>query len=168
MARKPLIGQPVSGSLELPPKRPRILKRPAESVPIGLILLALVVAILTTALVVLWQEGTAQQPKETPRATPTPAPVSMNAHPQLEPAPLLVSSPNDERFFAPEVRRTKYLHQTQMPYGETLIAHYLGDLPSQEALPQTGNHIGDEYSIGAYRFVWVAPYGADVGHWIDP
>jgi hypothetical protein len=85
-----------------------------------------------------------------------------------QPAPLLVTSPNDERFFAPEVRRTKYLHQTKMPYGETLIAHYLGDLPDQEALPQTGNHIGDEYSIGSYRFVWVAPYGADAGHWIDP
>jgi hypothetical protein len=151
----------------VPPRRSQILQRPAPDhafrsrlVLASLAILMGVGGIATVITQPITSQRIAAQPTPTPASTPTP--------PHLETAPLLVSSPNDERFFVPEVRRTKYLHQIQMPYGETLIAHYLGDLPDQEALPQTGNHIGDEYSIGSYRFVWVAPYGADAGHWIDP
>jgi hypothetical protein len=67
----------------------------------------------------------------------------------------LVSPPIGARFDA------------HMPYGETVRCTYLGNLPSQEALPALGNHIGDMYSIGHCQFVWVAPAGG-VAQWIDP
>jgi hypothetical protein len=54
----------------------------------------------------------------------------------------------------------------QMPYGETLWISILGNLPNQESLPRTGNHIGDAYRIGKDVFAWVAPNG--IGQWIDP
>jgi hypothetical protein len=54
-----------------------------------------------------------------------------------------------------------------MPYGETVRCTYLGNLPNQEALPLTGNHIGDMYGVGHYQFVWAAPVGG-VAQWIDP
>jgi hypothetical protein len=92
----------------------------------------------------------------------------MIAHPQLEPAPLLVSSPNDERFFAPEVRRALPAGlEARMPYGESVHIRILGTVPDQELLPLTGNHIGDTYHVDDAEFVWVAPDGA-APHWIDP
>jgi hypothetical protein len=146
----------------LPPRRPRILKvtLPVRRPKHPWFFIAVAFAI-PAALVVAVSLSDLRYRLAPPLPASTPAPTHLET-------PEVVTSPNDKRFFPSEVRRTKYLHQIQMPYGETLIAHYLGDLPDQEALPQTGNHIGDEYSIGSYRFVWVAPYGADVGHWIDP
>jgi hypothetical protein len=69
-----------------------------------------------------------------------------------------------------EVRRAPTpIHESgfaQMPYGETLWISILGNLPNQESLPRTGNHIGDAYRIGKDVFAWVAPNG--IGQWIDP
>jgi hypothetical protein len=80
----------------------------------------------------------------------------------------LVSSPNDERFFAPEVRRAERVGlEVRMPYGEVVRARILGTVPDQESLPLTGNHIGDTYHVGDAEFVWVAPDGS-AGEWIDP
>jgi hypothetical protein len=78
-----------------------------------------------------------------------------------------VSSPNDERFFAPEVRRAERVGlEVRMPYGESVRIRILGTVPDQESLPLTGNHIGDTYHVGPFEFTWVAPGG--IGQWIDP
>jgi hypothetical protein len=79
-----------------------------------------------------------------------------------------VSSPNDERFFAPEVRRALPAGlEARMPYGESVRIRILGTVPDQESLPLTGNHIGDTYHVGDAEFVWVAPDGG-TAQWIDP
>jgi hypothetical protein len=78
-----------------------------------------------------------------------------------------VISPNDERFFAPEVRRAERVGlEARMPYGESVHIRILGTVPNQESLPLTGNHIGDTYHVGDVEFTWVAPGG--IGQWIDP
>jgi hypothetical protein len=79
-----------------------------------------------------------------------------------------VSSPNDERFFAPEVRRALPVGlEARMPYGESVHIRILGTVPDQESLPLTGNHLGDTYHVGDFEFTWVAPDGA-AAQWIDP
>jgi hypothetical protein len=97
--------------------------------------------------------------------------VELGIHPTPTPKPtpeVQWTKPNPWK--PAEVRRAPTpIHESgfaQMPYGETLWISILGNLPNQESLPRTGNHIGDAYRIGKDVFAWVAPNG--IGQWIDP
>jgi hypothetical protein len=151
------------------PRRPRILqviRRDRPRQPWFFIALALAIPlalIIAADFSILRRPSTAVPTPVLPTPIPTPAPVPTSKADISEP-PLLVSSPNDERFFRSEVVRSG--RSVRMPYGEAVRIIVLGTLPDQESLPLTGNHIGDTYHVGDAEFVWVAPEG--IGQWIDP
>jgi hypothetical protein len=55
-----------------------------------------------------------------------------------------------------------------MPYGTEVAGVFRGNLPSEAALPASGNHIGDMYLVGHTPWVWLVTSGTSAPQWIDP
>jgi hypothetical protein len=57
-----------------------------------------------------------------------------------------------------------------MPYNIEVLATFKGYLPSENALPLSGNQIGDMFVVGPAHtpWTWIIAPGADHPDWIDP
>jgi hypothetical protein len=56
----------------------------------------------------------------------------------------------------------------RMPDDTIVSVSYQGDLPSSAALPAQGRFIGEEYSTGDTRWIWMTRAGAAFPSWVDP
>jgi len=56
----------------------------------------------------------------------------------------------------------------RMPDDTIISVSYQGELPSSAALPSQGHFIGEEYSVGDTRWIWMTRAGAAFPSWVDP
>jgi hypothetical protein len=55
-----------------------------------------------------------------------------------------------------------------MPYGTRVRATFRGSVDDELMLPESGNAIGDTYTVRDTTWVWLAAPGAAIPQWVDP
>jgi hypothetical protein len=148
------------------PRRPRILARAKDPLPIGrLIMLGFAVLVMIAGIGALWHKGEAERVKTDQAILPAlSTPIATPSHSQTV-QPRLATQPP-----APRAELISTPHWVNMPDGRNILVHYKGEVPDVWALPPQHGINNAMYHVledGNY-WIWTVPLNSNIPMWIDP